>query len=72
MGANILLGHFHYCNKGSHPFHMDWRGADDSNTIFAGLAKEQISYMQIATDEVKRRSKNILQKIHIFALLTPP
>lgn len=20
MGANILLAHFHYCNKGAHPF----------------------------------------------------
>lgn len=59
MGANILLGHFHYCNKGSYPFHMDWTGANNSNTTFAELATEQISYMQVATDEVRRRGKHI-------------
>lgn len=55
MGANILLAHFHYCNKGSKPFAMDWRAANNTNTSFAELGDEERKYMQEATDEVKRR-----------------
>jgi hypothetical protein len=60
-GANVLLAHFHYCNKGSHPFAMDWRSTNNSSISFAELDPEQMLYMQEATDEVERRGQHSTQ-----------
>jgi hypothetical protein len=43
-GANILLAHFHYCNKGWEPFTLNW---DDKKAASrAELNDEQIQFMK--------------------------
>ncbi|RQM05074.1 hypothetical protein DH86_00003664, partial [Scytalidium sp. 3C] len=53
-GAEILLGYFHYNNKGALPFELDW-SAPDSGIAFAELGHEEILFMQASTEEIKRK-----------------
>jgi len=51
IGANILLAHFHYCNKGWQPFTRDW---DDPKTaLLAELNAEQILFMKRTSALIK-------------------
>ncbi|KAK4449695.1 hypothetical protein QBC34DRAFT_298813 [Podospora aff. communis PSN243] len=43
-GAAILLACFHHCNKGSHPFTMDWTSPND--TSLGEFTEEQRAFMQ--------------------------
>jgi hypothetical protein len=50
-GANILLAHFHYCNKGWEPFTLNW---DDKKAASrAELNDEQIQFMKRTSRFVK-------------------
>ncbi|KAJ2995556.1 hypothetical protein NUW58_g1238 [Xylaria curta] len=42
-GARTMLAYFHYCNKGSHPFSMDWSRA--KTVSFAQLDTRQAQFM---------------------------
>ncbi|KAF2183196.1 hypothetical protein K469DRAFT_584113 [Zopfia rhizophila CBS 207.26] len=53
-GANILLAHFHYCNRGSHPFTMDWKSPDQ--IARAELDTEQVQFILDTAKEVKKKS----------------
>ncbi|KAK3115808.1 hypothetical protein LTR53_004485 [Teratosphaeriaceae sp. CCFEE 6253] len=54
-GAKIMLAHFHYCNKGSHPFDMDW--TDVRNTSFARLDKEQAMFLKETNEDVAAKGE---------------
>ncbi|KAI9710664.1 MAG: hypothetical protein M1820_002497 [Bogoriella megaspora] len=42
-GANVLLAHFHYCNKGHHPFLLDWKHRQ--NSPLSDLVPAQVKFM---------------------------
>ena len=48
-----MLAHFHYCNKGSHPFTDDW--ARSGNASLAKLDSEQLRFLQETVDQIKKR-----------------
>ena len=48
-----MLAYFHYCNKGSHPFTIDW--ANQTNLTFAHLDAEQAKFMQKTKAEIEQR-----------------
>lgn len=50
-----MLAHFHYANKGSHPFAMDW--TNPGKMSFAKLDAEQIDFIRETIREVELRSK---------------
>ncbi|KAF4594686.1 tetratricopeptide repeat domain containing protein [Ophiocordyceps camponoti-floridani] len=50
-GANILLGHFHYCNKGVFPFSDECKVKDLQG--LADLGKEELQFVQATKDYVK-------------------
>ncbi|KAH8891757.1 hypothetical protein GQ53DRAFT_647975 [Thozetella sp. PMI_491] len=54
-GAKILLAYFHYCNKGSHPFKMDWSEPDQVKCM--EMDEEQIHFMQQTTKEINGKSE---------------
>lgn len=54
-GANILLAHFHYCNKGVHPFSDECKDSD--LRTLAGLTEEQIQFIHETRTYVKQKSK---------------
>ncbi|KAK3114204.1 hypothetical protein LTR53_007704 [Teratosphaeriaceae sp. CCFEE 6253] len=54
-GAKIMLAHFHYCNKGSRPFDMDW--TDVRNTSFARLDKEQAMFLKETNEDVAAKGE---------------
>ncbi|KAF2473832.1 uncharacterized protein BDR25DRAFT_217243 [Lindgomyces ingoldianus] len=58
-GAKILLAYFHYCNKGSRPFSMDWSSPDQMAR--AGLDTEQAEFMRLTANEVQKRTVNFRQ-----------
>jgi hypothetical protein len=51
-GARIMLAHFHYCNKGSHPFAMDWDRP--GNISFAQLNEEQVRFLKQTVELVEK------------------
>ncbi|CAH0026566.1 unnamed protein product [Clonostachys rhizophaga] len=51
-GANILLAHFHYCNKNVHPF-TDGCKDQDLRTL-AGLEEDQIRFVHATRNYAKR------------------
>ena len=52
-GAKILLAHFHLCNKGSHPFTIDWSSPGQTATV--KLDAEQVNFMRFTTVEIKKK-----------------
>src|SRR5450432_2412569 len=52
-GANILLGHFHYCNKGSHPFSFP----SNVPPSVAELNQDQIQLLVRTNEYFKARGK---------------
>jgi hypothetical protein len=55
-GANILLAHFHYCNKGTHPFSDDCK--DQDLRTLGDLDDEQIQFVHATKSYAKRHSKS--------------
>ncbi|PMD45736.1 hypothetical protein L207DRAFT_419813 [Hyaloscypha variabilis F] len=53
-GSKIMLAYFHYCNKGSHPFAMDW--TIERNIRQAELKPEQLEFLVRTTQLVKERA----------------
>ncbi len=54
QGAKIMLAYFHYCNKGAHPFSLDWTVAD--NIAMAELNAEQVQFVKETAELVKAKS----------------
>ncbi|KAI0109121.1 hypothetical protein GGR51DRAFT_512806 [Nemania sp. FL0031] len=52
-GARTMLAYFHYCNKGSHPFSMDWNCAH--NVSFAQLDARQVQFLNETVALVKSK-----------------
>jgi hypothetical protein len=55
-GANILLGYFHYCTKGFHPFSLAWN-AEESLSM-ADLNTEQIEFVKMTAAYVKANGES--------------
>jgi len=55
LGANILLAHFHYCNKGVHPFSDECK--DQDLRTLAGLNEDQIQFIHATRSYVRRHKK---------------
>ncbi|KAF4463562.1 hypothetical protein FALBO_9615 [Fusarium albosuccineum] len=51
-GANILLAHFHYCNKGIYPFSEECK--DQDLRTLAGLDEEKIKFVHGTSTYAKR------------------
>jgi phosphatidate phosphatase APP1 len=49
-----MLAYFHYCNKGSHPFAMDW--TIERNIKQAELNPEQLQFLTKTTQLVQGKS----------------
>jgi hypothetical protein len=54
-GSNIMLAHFHYMNKGSLPFTMDW--TIERNVQQAGFSPEQLEFLTKTAQLVKEKCK---------------
>jgi hypothetical protein len=54
-GSTILLSYFHYCNKGGHPFSLDW--ANSLNGHLAQLSSEHIKFLRETAELVKDKGK---------------
>ena len=50
-----MLAHFHYCNKGSHPFTDDWVRSGD--TSLTRLDSEQLQFLRETVEQTNNRSK---------------
>ena len=47
-----MLAHFHYCNKGGHPFKKDfWKSK--ANTNLAELDKEQLAFLDATSEQIE-------------------
>jgi hypothetical protein len=53
-----MLAYFHYCNKGSHPFIIDW--TQQTNIAFAKFDAEQVKFMQEIKAEIDNRGTSSL------------
>jgi len=58
-GAKILLAFFHYCNKGSRPFSMDWSSPDQ--VARTELNPDQVEFMRLTSAEIQRRTPHFRQ-----------
>jgi hypothetical protein len=52
-----MLAYFHYCNKGSHPFAMDW--TIERNIRQAELNPDQLRFLTKTTQLVEGNGKNL-------------
>ncbi|KAF5019386.1 hypothetical protein F66182_8616 [Fusarium sp. NRRL 66182] len=52
LGANILLAHFHYCNKGIYPFSEECK--DQDLRTLAGLDEDKIKFVHTTSTYAKR------------------
>jgi hypothetical protein len=55
-----MLAYFHYCNKGSRPFAMDW--TIERNIRQAELNPDQLQFLKKTTQIVKGKGKNLYLK----------
>ncbi|PHH81697.1 hypothetical protein CDD83_3505 [Cordyceps sp. RAO-2017] len=55
LGANILLAHFHYCNKGMYPFSDECK--DKDLRTLADLGDEELQFVHATRDYVKRHRR---------------
>jgi len=53
-GAKILLAHFHVCNKGAHPFNLDWSSTDQ--IAWTEFNAEQVEFMRETAKEIKKKA----------------
>lgn len=54
-GANILLAHFHYCNKGIYPFSKECKDQELRN--LAELDDDKIQFVQKTRSYIQMHSK---------------
>ncbi len=57
-GAKVLLAYFHYCNKGSYPFKMDWTEPDQVSCM--ELDEEQARFIRQTTEEINQKGKSCI------------
>ena len=73
-GAKILLAYFHHCNKGNHPFSMDWESPDQMT--LDEFTPEQVGFMRELSVELEEKGwccPSVLPVSHsIFQSLTTP
>ncbi|XXG99228.1 hypothetical protein Hte_005565 [Hypoxylon texense] len=55
-GAKIMLAYFHYCNKGSHPFGLNW--GHTKSTSFAQLDAQQIEFLKETIELVEEKRQH--------------
>lgn len=55
LGANILLAHFHYCNKGTHPFSGECK--DQDLRTLGGLDESSIKFVHNTREYAKQHRK---------------
>lgn len=55
LGANILLAHFHYCNKGMYPFSDECK--DKDLRALADLSDDEIQFVHATKHYAKRHRK---------------
>lgn len=55
LGANILLAHFHYCNKGIYPFSEGCK--DQDLRTLAGLDEEKIQFVHATRANAKQNKR---------------
>ncbi|KAM4059049.1 hypothetical protein HRG_008080 [Hirsutella rhossiliensis] len=55
LGANILLAHFHYCNKGMYPFSDECK--DKELRALADLSDDELEFVHATREHVKRRRR---------------
>jgi hypothetical protein len=55
--AKILLAYFHYCNKGGHPFSMDWSSPDQMAR--AELNAEQVEFIRDTATELEAKGLSL-------------
>ncbi|KAK7425642.1 hypothetical protein QQZ08_007858 [Neonectria magnoliae] len=55
-GANILLAHFHYCNKGIYPFSEGCK--DQDLRTLAGLDEEKIQFVHATRAHAKQNARD--------------
>ncbi|KAK3998249.1 hypothetical protein QBC44DRAFT_302744 [Cladorrhinum sp. PSN332] len=53
-GARAMIYHFHYCNKGQHPFAPGWTDSPE-NVTMAQLNEEQVKFLQDSVRMINRR-----------------
>jgi len=54
-GAKILLAYFHHCNKGNHPFSMDWESPDQMT--LDEFTPEQVEFMRELSAELEEKAE---------------
>lgn len=54
-GAKILLAYFHYCNKGGHPFNIDWNNPDEMTR--SEFDPEQVQFMRETVIELGKKAE---------------
>ncbi|KAK5990690.1 Satratoxin biosynthesis SC3 cluster transcription factor SAT20-like protein [Cladobotryum mycophilum] len=62
LGANILLAHFHYCNKGVHPFSDDCK--DQDLRTLADLDEDKIQFVR-ATRAFAKQHKQDWEELRV-------
>ncbi|OAQ90852.1 Zn(2)-C6 fungal-type DNA-binding domain-containingprotein [Purpureocillium lilacinum] len=55
LGANILLAHFHYCNKGMYPFSDECK--DKDLRALADLSDEEIQFVHATKQQAKQHRR---------------
>ncbi|UNI14894.1 hypothetical protein JDV02_001474 [Purpureocillium takamizusanense] len=55
LGANILLAHFHYCNKGMYPFSDECK--DKDLRVLADLSDEEIQFVHATKQYAKQHRR---------------
>lgn len=65
-GAKILLAHFHYTNKGVHPFTIDWTSPDQIDR--SQFNAEQAQFMRETVAEINKKGWTRLNPLPIATL----
>lgn len=71
-GAETILAHFHYLNKGQSPFGLDWNIAEVPKSVakVADLDQEQTKFVRYIAYEVQKRGQSIIQEWYTESILT--
>jgi hypothetical protein len=69
-GAKIMLAYFHFCNKGSYPFAMNWDNA--STASFAELNREQVDFVKETVGLVKEKGECVITRAFYVEITNLP
>lgn len=61
-GANILLAHWHDCNKGLQPFALDWRSSRAS--MISTINSAQVMFVEESSTLIKRNGMFTIHHSH--------